>query len=104
MKKTLVFLTLAVALIGFAVLPSYAFAPLPGDIPYAQTPPVIDGKFDAAEWQNAWHYQIDAKDPPFITTASSLADEYYPTYDFYTMWDEENFYFAVVCKGDITLR
>ena len=103
MKKLLIYLLFTALLINLAVFPSYAYDPLPTEVPYAQTPPVIDGKFNADEWQNAWHFHLDSQDPPFITTASSLADEYYPTYDFYTMWDEENFYFAVVCKGDITL-
>lgn len=103
MKKTAIYLLLAVLLVNLTVLPIYAYDPLPPEVPYAQTPPAADGIFNADEWQNAWHYHLDAADPPFITTGSSLADEYYPTYDFYTMWDEENFYFAAVCKGDITL-
>jgi|GEM_PF-2100025 len=103
MKKAAIYLLAAALLAGVTVLPLNAYDPLPLEVPYAQTPPVIDGIFNADEWQNAWHYLLDAADPPFITTGSSLADEYYPTYDFYTMWDEENFYFAVVCKGDITL-
>lgn len=103
MKRATICFLLAALFVSLAAMPSYAFDALPMDVPYAQTPPAIDGAFNADEWQNAWHYHLDAKDPPFITTASSLADEYYPTYDFYTMWDEENFYFAVVCKGDKTL-
>jgi hypothetical protein len=102
MKKAAIYLLFAALLVNLAIFPSYAYDPLPTDVPYAQTPPVIDGNFNADEWQGAWHFHLDAQDPPFITTASSLADDYYPTYDFYTMWDEENFYFAVVCKGDIT--
>lgn len=103
MKKIIIFFLFAALVVNLTVLPAYAYEALPPDVPYAQTPPVIDGSFNSDEWQNAWHYLLDAQDPPFITTASSLAEEYYPTYDFYTMWDEENFYFAVVCKGDITL-
>ena len=103
MKKAMILLLLAVILVNLITLPAYAFEPLPAEVPYAQTAPVVDGTFNADEWQNSWHYLLDAKDPPLIVTASNLADEYYPTYDFYTMWDEENFYFAVVCKGDATL-
>ena len=102
-KKTMLCFLLAALFVSVTTLPAYAFEALTTDVPYAQTAPVIDGVFNADEWQNSWHYLLDAEDPPMIVTASSLADEYYPTYDFYTMWDEENFYFAVVCKGDVTL-
>ena len=103
MKKAIIVFLFAALLINLAIFPSYAFETLSTEVPYAQMPPVIDGVFNADEWQNAWHYLLDAQDPPMIVTGSSLAEEYYPTYDFYTMWDEENFYFAVVCKGDISL-
>jgi len=103
MKKAILCLLCAALVAGLAGFPLHVSAAFSLEVPYAQTPPVIDGTFNADEWQNAWHFRLDAADPPMIVTGSSLADEYYPTYDFYTMWDEENFYFSVVCKGDITL-
>ncbi|MHB1153736.1 MAG: NPXTG-anchored protein [Eubacteriales bacterium] len=100
MKKITVLLVLAM-LISLMSFSASAAGEL--EIPMAQTAPVIDGVFDAEEWANAWHFLLDGANPPHITTANSIVDEYYPTWDFYTMWDADNFYLAVVCKGDITL-
>ena len=102
MKKITVILmtALLISLLSFS-----ASAQVLGEfeIPKAQTEPAIDGVYNADEWANAWHFLIDGKNPPFVQVANTIADEYYPTWDFYTMWDEENFYIAVVCKGDKTL-
>lgn len=99
MKKITVILV-SVLLISLFGIPASALGEF--EISKAQTEPVIDGVYNADEWANAWHFLLDAANPPHIQTANSIADEYYPTWDFYTMWDEENFYIAAVCKGDMT--
>jgi LPXTG-motif cell wall-anchored protein len=99
MKKITVILVSVLLLSLFAV-PASALGEF--EIPQAQTEPTIDGVYNADEWANAWHFLLDGANPPHIQTANNIADEYYPTWDFYTMWDEENFYVAVVCKGDMT--
>lgn len=99
MKKITIVLVsvLLLSLLSFPAQAAGAF-----DVPMAQTEPVIDGVFDAEEWANAWHFLLDGATPPHIQTANSIADEYYPTWDFYTMWDADNFYIACVCKGEKT--
>lgn len=99
MKKITVFLVLAMLL---SMMSFSASAAGELDVPMAQTAPTIDGVFDAEEWANAWHFLLDGKNPPHVQTATTIADEYYPTWDFYTMWDPDNFYIACVCKGDMT--
>ncbi|MDD4773887.1 MAG: hypothetical protein PHZ09_09865 [Eubacteriales bacterium] len=100
MKKLTAILILAL-LSGLLSLPANASGEF--EVPMAQTEPVIDGIYDPEEWVNAWHFHLDGANPPHITTANSISEEYYPTWDFYTMWDPDNFYLAVVCKGDKTL-
>lgn len=98
--KKLFFLLLTTLLCIFMAFPSMALGAY--DIPLAQTAPTIDGKYDADEWAGAWHVLLDGANPQYIQTANSITDEYYPKWDFYVMWDPDNFYFAVVCKGDET--
>lgn len=98
--KKLTFVMLAALTLSLFALPGSALGAF--DIPMAQTAPAIDGVYDAAEWAGAWHVLLDAKNPQFTQTANSISETYYPTWDFYVMWDPDNFYFAVVCKGDMT--
>jgi len=97
MKKLLAIFLAAIFLNSIlATIPASAAPPKQYPILRAATPPTLDGKVEADEWQGAKVGFID-------NTVSDLkwgdSDNPIKT-DFYLMWDDSGVYFAAVAKDD----
>ncbi|MDD4607493.1 MAG: hypothetical protein PHS07_04190 [Patescibacteria group bacterium] len=102
MKKAYAMIVLAAFLAGLLSIGASAVPAIGLEIPKAQSEPACDGSFDAAEWANAWHVEMNTSDPGYVRTAGGLETAYVMDFDFYMMWDPENLYIAVLCDGDKT--
>lgn len=91
-KKILAVAALAVAAQLAMPLAVSAFDGPVGDISTAYGTPTIDGTIDSAEWANATKTVLNASNMTAEGWAGTIPDD--ASIEWYTMWDETNFYVA----------